>query len=573
MNKTQEKIHQTSRRFQVYLRQVVISKVILIVVISIVAFTATHLGVIFFFNISNGYKHLDKLEQSLRLVETSTREFVSAENTKHLVLKILQYPTKTAIDKLRNAHLIYEENCGVESSILITSPDGDVVYTTISEPQLSNYFIGYNNAVCYNVKNTGKDEVYRAVYFDQTSYTDVMYVQPIYDEGVIRGYLTLLVSGTSWNYKLSVYNHDGIITDMRRNAMYVSKPGLLDVGVKYNGKNWGVWKSIVGRFWVNSRRIPEFSAVVYSLVYYPTNNVLWIGMVVILLMGIAWYKVAMDINQIMAEKNASSIEKLLSEVNNVQNNHEYRIKMNTGDEFEEVGHQINEMLENIMYLNKRNTELIQLNNKIEIQQLTAQINPHFLYNTLETIRNLVLFDPDKAEELILNLTDILRYSIDTSQNEVLLIEDMEYLYRYLDIQSSRFGDRLKYSIELTPECNKCYVPKLLIQPIIENSIKYGFKNKMELNIQVTGKVEDNILKICVADDGMGMPEDKAKILEQQLLSSDSQSESIGLRNLSRRLYLKYGAKSGLRIHNNEGIGFTVFINVEQKPRSGVKCTK
>lgn len=564
MNDTLKMKHmQKEKRFQKHLQQVVLSKVIMIVVISMAAFLATQFGVTLFSNISSGHKHLKELEESLRAVDSASREFVEDEKTKQIVLEILKDSSAYAIERLDNAHWKYTETCRISNQLLITTKDGKLVYTSASEGQLSSYMLNYNNAICYNAKNTGKDEAYRAVYFDEGSYADVIYAQPIYDEGVVRGYLSVFLSGSSWNYLLSVNNNDGVITDLRSNAMYVSKPGLLGAFNKYNGTDSGVWKSDVGSYWVTSKRIPELSAEVYSLVYYPGNEGIWAGVVILMFMGLAWYEVAMSISRTMAEKNAASIEKLVDEVRIVQHHHDHRIQMNTGDEFEEIGHQINQMLEDIMYLNSRNAELSQLNSRIEIQQLTAQINPHFLYNTLETIRNLVIFDGEKAEELILDLTHILQYSIDTSRNEVLLMEDMEYMYRYLDIQNCRFGNRLRCQVDLAPECDGCHVPKLLIQPIIENSIKYGFRKKMELNIQVTGKVEDNVLRICVSDDGMGMQEAEARTLEQQLIAFDNQSKSIGLRNLSRRLYLKYGDKSGLRIHNKEGVGFEVYISVEQ----------
>lgn len=573
MNDFQNMEHgQNEKRFQKHLQQVVVSRVILIVVISMTAFLITQFGMQIFANISNGHEHLDLLEQSLRDVDSASREFVEDGETKRIVLEILEDPSSSALERLDNAQWKYEEKCGISSDLLVTSKDGELVYTSVSGHQISSYMVNYNNAICYNAKNSGIDAAYRAVYFDQGSYADVIYVQPIYHQGVIEGYLSVFLSGSSWNYYLSVNNNDGVITDLRNNAMYVSKPGLLGACNKYMGIDRGIWRSDVGRFWVTSRCVPELSAVVYSLIYYPTSDGVWAGIVILLLMGIAWYKIAISISKTMAEKNAASIEKLVDEVRLVHRHHDHRIQMNTGDEFEEIGHQINQMLEDIMFLNSRNAELSQLNSRIEIQQLTAQINPHFLYNTLETIRNLVVFDAAKAEELILDLTNILQYSVDTSRNEVLLMEDLEYMNRYIDIQKCRFGDRLRCRIDMAAECGSCHVPKLLIQPIIENSIKYGFQKKMELNIQVTGKMDGNVLRICVCDDGMGMPEAEARILEQQLAAFDNQSQSIGLRNLSRRLYLKYGDRSGLRIHNREGIGFEVYISVEQIG-GGFGCTK
>lgn len=111
----------------------------------------------------------------------------------------------------------------------------------------------------------------------------------------------------------------------------------------------------------------------------------------------------------------------------IQQDPAHRIELHTDDEFEEVSQQINKMLEIITELNSRNTELIQLNARIEMQQLMAQMNPHFLYNTLEIIRSFLSFDPDTSEQLIVSLTEILRYSVDASRQEVRLAEDMEYI--------------------------------------------------------------------------------------------------------------------------------------------------
>jgi len=117
---------------------------------------------------------------------------------------------------------------------------------------------------------------------------------------------------------------------------------------------------------------------------------------------------------------------------------------------------------------------------------------------------------------------------------------------------------------MEPECSGCIVPKMLLQPMIENSIKYGFQKKMELNIQIRGYMDGNMLVIHVLDDGLGMEPQRAKELERQLKEHDNSSSSIGLCNLSRRLYLQYGENSGILIRNREGIGLEVTVQIEQK---------
>jgi sensor histidine kinase YesM len=266
----------------------------------------------------------------------------------------------------------------------------------------------------------------------------------------------------------------------------------------------------------------------------------------------------------MAKNNAASINKLVSEIRIIRKiNHKHRVEIDSGDEFEDVAYHINYMLDNIDKLNNKNTELLKLNNTIEMNQLTAQINPHFLYNTLEIIRNLVLWDGKKAEELIVQMTQLLRYSINNTKRYVMLQEDIKYISDYISIQKCRFGDRFNCNIEIAKECEKCIIPKLLLQPIIENSIKYGFMKKMDIKIDIKGYKKNNILYLSVKDNGMGMSGHEASKLNESMKSSNNSTESNGLYNIARRLYLQYGEKSGINIVNEEGVGFEVILKIIQ----------
>lgn len=111
--------------------------------------------------------------------------------------------------------------------------DTNILYTSFGESLLSSYLVNYNNAICYKVRQTAQTEAYRAVYYERGNYSDTMYVQPFYQDGTLEGFVTVFLSGSAWNFHLSESNFDGIITDERDNAMYVSKPGLLGGSNKY----------------------------------------------------------------------------------------------------------------------------------------------------------------------------------------------------------------------------------------------------------------------------------------------------------------------------------------------------
>jgi sensor histidine kinase YesM len=363
---------------------------------------------------------------------------------------------------------------------------------------------------------------------------------------------------------MSDWNFDGVITDKRNNVIFYSKPSLITNNYKFE-----IGKSRIGyldkdRYWMVSEQLQDYEVTIYSLIYNPNNSTYLIGLAVIAVMGFLWYQIANQMAASMAENNAASINKLVKEIRIIRKkDHNHRVEMDSGDEFEDVAYQINYMLDNIRDLNTKNTELLKLNNIIEMNQLTAQINPHFLYNTLEIIRNLVLQDSVMAEGLIVRLTQVLRYSINNSKRDVMLEEDIKYILDYISIQSCRFGDRFVCNVNIDPDCGDCIIPKLVLQPIIENSIKYGFKKKMNLRIDIRGYRKDNILYLSVKDDGMGTNAEEAVRLNESMKEVYNDTASNGLRNIARRLWLQYGEESGIKIVNEEGVGFEVILTVVQ----------
>ena len=553
-------------KFQINLEKSTARRIGLLIILSVSLFLFWQFAVGVATNEFSASSHLKKLEEVFLLLDKQNRDFLLDEDTEAAAEKVISGDEK-ADQAFKNLFRLFDEDATVHNQMIITDKDGKVLLSSFGESQLSSYLINYNNAVCYNARGCAEGEVYRAVYYDYGNYADTLYVKPIFEKDAVIGYITLFLSGSGWNFYLSETNFDGVITDLRQNVMYISKPGLAESSNKFYGIPHGNWTHEKGRYWVVSRELPQYSAIIYSLVYSPINKAVYIGLAALIAMGVSWYGIARWMARSMAENNAASIEQLVREIRIIRKgDYNHRIQVATDDEFSEVGYQVNTMLNSIQSLNDRNTELLKLNSRIEMEQLTAQMNPHFLYNTLEIIRNLVVFDAEKAEDLIVKLTEVLRYSVDTSRKEVTLEEDMRYIYCYLGIQSCRFGERFNCKIDLDAKCLACIVPKLLLQPLIENSIKYGFRKKMDLHLNISGHVEENTLIISVLDDGFGMDEEKAEELKEQLRTHDNSSPSIGLRNLSRRLYLQYGDSSGLQVQNREGIGFEVTALVRQPER-------
>ncbi len=192
-----------------------------------------------------------------------------------------------------------------------------------------------------------------------------------------------------------------------------------------------------------------------------------------------------------------------------------------------------------------------------MEALQNQINPHFLFNTLNSISSLVRFDPDMAREVITKLAKILRRLLNTSDAFAPLREELEFIDNYLDIEVVRFGrDKLRVVKELDPASLDVVVPSMLLQPLVENCIKHGLAPKIEGgSIYLRSSLSDSRLIIEVEDDGVGMG---STHLEE---SSSWMGMGIGMANISERLQVLYGDTARMTIDSQEGKGTLVRIRL------------
>src|SRR5207302_2021852 len=169
--------------------------------------------------------------------------------------------------------------------------------------------------------------------------------------------------------------------------------------------------------------------------------------------------------------------------------------------------------------------------------LQNQINPHFLFNTLNSVSSLVRFDPDTARELIIKLATILRRLLNSSDSFVPLQDEVDFIDNYLDIEVVRFGrDKLRVVKELDPATLEVMVPSMLLQPLVENSIKHGLSSKIEGgSIYLRSRLTNSHLIIEIEDDGVGMG--AANLLEQP---TGLGGTGIGIANVAERLKVLYG---------------------------------
>lgn len=187
--------------------------------------------------------------------------------------------------------------------------------------------------------------------------------------------------------------------------------------------------------------------------------------------------------------------------------------------------------------------------------LTNQINPHFLFNTLNSVSTLIRIDPDRARSMIYKLSNILRRLLRKTENFAPLREEISFIDDYLAIEMVRFGDKLRFHKEVDPETLDRLVPSMILQPIVENSIKHGLANKVEGGmVRLRTWLEGTRLHILVEDDGLGIPEDKlAGIFEQ----------GIGVSNVNERLRVLFGPGYRMGIDSQPGRGTQTLIEIPE----------
>ncbi|NMD37543.1 MAG: histidine kinase [Christensenellaceae bacterium] len=196
----------------------------------------------------------------------------------------------------------------------------------------------------------------------------------------------------------------------------------------------------------------------------------------------------------------------------------------------------------------------------ELNALQAQINPHFLYNTLDSIIWMGEKGKNKqAVEMTSALAKLFRISISRGKKVINVEEEIEHVRNYLVIQSMRFKDKFTYSINVAPEVKGLKTLKLIVQPIVENAIQHGFEEYAvdEGKIEVSCYLEDNNLVYCVKDNGAGMSEERVK----NVLDPKAESGGIGVNNVHQRLQIVFGKEYGISIHSEEDEGTTVYIRL------------
>ncbi len=243
-----------------------------------------------------------------------------------------------------------------------------------------------------------------------------------------------------------------------------------------------------------------------------------------------------------------------------------KVEIVGNDELSKLGDGLNQMSEQISELFDMVKEEESQRRKLELQTLVYQINPHFLYNTLDSINIIARQNKDiKVAEIVTDLSRLFRLGLHNGQDIIPVRDEIMHITYYLRIQEIRFSDQLKWKIQVDETIMNKNILKFILQPIIENAIYHGVKSKNEPGlITVTGYQKDNAIIFRVKDTGMGMDKELCSKVEKRLYQgsiSESEEVGLGLANVNQRIRLMYSNNSGIFIKSKLGQGTTVEVRL------------
>ena len=225
---------------------------------------------------------------------------------------------------------------------------------------------------------------------------------------------------------------------------------------------------------------------------------------------------------------------------------------------------IENMVERLIKLIEKTAEQEKQRRRTEFALMQAQINPHFLYNTLDTLVWLIESgEISEAVKMVASLSNYFRFSLSRGKNVITIEEEEQHIRSYLEIQQMRYQDLMDYEINIPEDLKKYIVPKLTLQPLVENALYHGIKNtRRKGTIRLTGRYENERIILEVMDNGRGMSEERLTEVKASL--TDNKREGFGLRTVHQRIQILFGVEYGLTLESRLDSGTKVIVTIPMK---------
>lgn len=402
-------------------------------------------------------------------------------------------------------------------------------------------------------------------------------MQPVFNLDT-REYLGMAVLQFHANIldKLLDYNTDTtFITDPSQNIIYDSSDQNLNHTLNDLFPN-GLEQPVL---YENETMLPTYMLLdngcyLIQLKDYETSNInFFMETVPVIWMFFACTIVFIIVAILMANKLIFPIKVLQSAMSDIQpDGLSSYVHINTRDEFEELGSSYNHMLSQLRLFIKKsyNQEIQHLH--AEFRALQSQINPHFLYNALESINSMAqIKHQPEISRMTCCLADMFRYTTQQTEKRIPLKLEIQHVKNYFQLQSISCDNKVSLQYKIPDRLLDYTVPKMILQPIIENCFNHAFDSQ-NLQIVLSADLDHQTLLIRIVDNGKGVAIEKLKEIQKKLQQEDlccDQGTSIGLQNINKRLKMLYHPDSGLEIFSNAGEGTTILLKLIEKEISDV----
>jgi two-component system sensor histidine kinase YesM len=285
-----------------------------------------------------------------------------------------------------------------------------------------------------------------------------------------------------------------------------------------------------------------------------------------LMLSLLAFVAAIGVASVLARNFSRPIESLRRSMQEVESgNFDIDITVNASNEISQLAHDCDIAVKKVRDLIEQNRQEQELKRRLELRALQGQINPHFLYNTLDSIIWMIeLGENERAISMTSSLARFFRLGVSRGSETITLRTEIEYVETYLAIQKQRYQDKLSYELSFAPGLYDRTIPKLLIQPLVENAIYHGIKNMAGPGlIRIIGDLEKDAIVIRICDNGVGMPPEQLEALKEGKIEP-SRNRGVGVRNVQERIRLYFGPGYGVEFQSAPGEGTTASVRIPDR---------
>ncbi|HDG6063227.1 TPA: sensor histidine kinase [Staphylococcus aureus] len=487
--------------------------VFLVIIIGLVSFYAIYIWI----EHRTIHQHVDESQSSLHHTEKQIQTFITQHNNSFQELDLTNHHDVTAT-KRELLKLIHQQPA--------------TLYYELSGP---NQFIT-NNYEHLNTKNMYLFSTHRLKFKNST------YMLKIYMANTPR---------------LSEIKKDSrqfaLIVDQYDNILYANDDRFT-IGEKYRPQQFGFMNESVKLNHADHRLI------IYKDIHENIEDgiTLLIVMAVVLVLLVIFGFISADN---MAKRQTKDIETIIQKIYYAKNRHlGTYTPLKNNSELEEINNYIYDLFESNEQLIHSIEHTERRLRDIQLKEIERQFQPHFLFNTMQTIQYLITLSPKLAQTVVQQLSQMLRYSLRTNSHTVELNEELNYIEQYVAIQNIRFDDMIKLHIESSEEARHQTIGKMMLQPLIENAIKHG-RDTESLDITIRLTLARQNLHVLVCDNGIGMSSSRLQYVRQSLNNDVFDTKHLGLNHLHNKAMIQYGSHARLHIFSKRNQGTLICYKI------------